>query len=153
MENGTWLLLVLLLLLLLLSRVHRQESHAAPPARKSPVTPDELARAVFEIGRNRDMVGFRGLFLAGAEARKALGTSAQAYLDARTKRVLFEALVLLNEAIPRDAHYGGVEVIDNQRYAMRAIAPDGTGVWIPFGKAVRVGAVYRLVEPALPGRE
>ncbi len=105
------LLLALLLAFWLLTRVHTRES--APPPRRTPVTINELGRCVFEVATGHDFVGYRGLFLAGAEARTVLGDAAEVYLDRRTREFLERAMTALQALIPAGSHYEGIVVGDD----------------------------------------
>ncbi|MSP56771.1 MAG: hypothetical protein EXR69_14390 [Myxococcales bacterium] len=141
------LLLVLLLLVWLLTRVRTRVD--LPPPRRTPVTADELGRALFEVVRNSDFVGYRGLFLAGSETRLVLGADADAYLDRRTRELLATALARLQANMPEGSHYHGFLVGDEGQGMLEARMADGAIRPVAVGIVARVGAVWRLVDPML----
>lgn len=145
--NTAWLLLAVFLLLWLLTRVHRRErARLRPPPRRSPVTPDELARSVFEAARNEDVHAYRGLFLMGREVAEVMGSDAEQWMEGCSLPLLRPCVLRMRQAIPDGATYGGVEMVGAHDWAFLARLPGGESVRIPFGRAVRIGAILRLVE-------
>jgi len=116
----------------------------------------ELARAVFEATNSRNISGYRALFLTGGEAARVLGREkAEAYLASRTQKVLQDALAATAAAIPQGAIFAGADDLGGDSYAMRLTARADAGeeprtLSIPIGRAVKVGAVLRLVAPPRP---
>ena len=85
-----------LLGLLLLSRVNRRKAVARRPQRHTPLSVEELGRAVFQAARSADLELFRGLFLTGGEASHLLGTEgAERWLTQRSQEALVESLAAL----------------------------------------------------------
>ena len=141
------LLLVVLLLFWLLTRVRTAAEEA--PVRRTPMTPDELGRALFEAVRSSDFAGYRGLFLAGGETQLVLGSDADAYLDRRTRELLVVALEGLRANLPQGSHYRGFIVGDGGQAMLEAQMTDGAIRPVAVGTVVQVGAVWRLVDPML----
>ncbi len=144
------LLVVVLLLLALLGRVHHRESYGAqrPPVRRSPVSYDELGRTVFEMAVNCDLDGYRGLFLAGGEARHVLGARAEEYMNSRGMDVLEESLITIGAYIPDGSVYHGVSITGTDRLAIQVKSPLDEVVTVGIGTVAKVGAVVRLRKPA-----
>ena len=135
---------VLLTALFVLRRRSRLE--AARPPRRTPVTKDELGRAVFEVARSADLDTYRGLFLIGGEVRDVLGQEAVRYLDERTPLLLRESLVSIGARVADVGQYVGCHVEGN-RASIEVRLPGDAVRHVPIGTIVRVGDVWRLQDP------
>ncbi len=148
-----WLAIVALLLLWLLTRMQRAEAQRAADQRarhqrRSPTTPEELGRAVFEVARNRDLRAWRSLFLNGPEAAELMGPeAAEDWLEAREAQ-LQPALERLAAEVGPDDHYAETRLMENRSCFLVVRRTDGSSAFVPVGQVARVGAVYRLVQPA-----
>jgi hypothetical protein len=147
LDSQTLALMVALLLgLWLLLRVNREQTQRTPERRR-PLTPNELARMVMETARADDRAGWRSLFLMGAESTEVMGAQADRFLAACRGPRLAEALQLLRAQLPTGATFlYGRQEHDGRCYMHlrdREIEAE-----IYFGRAVKVGAVLRMVEPA-----
>jgi hypothetical protein len=141
---ATAFLLVSVLLYLFNSRA---EEERPLPVRRSPVSIEELGRAVFEAAVRADLDGYRELFLAGGEARDAFGDQAQHYLERRALPVLEEALVTLGALIPEGSRFGGAEATGSMTVAIRVLPPGAQPILVAIGSVTRVGGVFRIQEP------
>lgn len=139
------LMAALLMGLWLLLRVNQQAPARAE--RRRPLAPAELARMVFEAARDDDLQGLRSLFLMGAEAGEVLGEQAERFLSACRGPRLSEGLRLLRRQIPAASVFmhGRAE---RDGSCFMHLRDREVELDIYFGKAVKVGAVWRLVEPA-----
>ncbi len=143
-DHDTLLLIVALLLALwLLTRVQEQQ-RTAPPPRRKPMTPDELGRVLFEVARAADVEAYRGLFIAGHEARALFGEGAQAYLDARNHNMLTESLVEIGARIPDDSRYVGCAVAESGELSLTVRRSTGHEFAIAAGTAVSCQRIWRL---------
>lgn len=140
--------LVLLLLWLLSRRSNTQTvTEKRRAARRAPVSPQELARAVFEMARDGNIEGYRGLFLNGGEAARVMGRdAAERYLSQRSPKAMEDALVNMAVQVPPSAVFVGVEEIGEGAFAMKLSVDAKTTALVPIGRAVQVGAIYRLRE-------
>lgn len=138
-----WLMVALLLCLWLLTRA-TQRRQAVRPSRRKPMTPDELGRVLFEIARAADVEAYRGLFLAGPEARAVLGNDAGAYLDRRTHQALEDSLVEIGARIPDTARFAGMTVDEDHNAHLTVHPASGSEYTILVGTAVRVENIWRL---------
>jgi hypothetical protein len=75
---STQTLLLLVLVLLLLWLLLRAQEPQGKRARRTPLTPTELARMTFDAARAKDAAAWRELFLRGGEATAVLGAAAEA---------------------------------------------------------------------------
>lgn len=140
------LMAALLLGLWLLLRVNREQEKLRPQ-RRGPQSPTELARMVMELARANDRQGWRSLFLMGAESREVMGGQADHFLSACRGPRLDEALRLLQQQIPPAATFMyGRQEHDGRCYLH--LQDREVELELCFGKAVKVGKVLRLVEPA-----
>ena len=136
----------LLLVLWLYLRVNREQARQVPERRR-PLSPNELARMVMKAARADDRSGWRGLFLMGSETTEVMGVQADRFLAACRGPRLAEALSLLRQQIPQ----GAVFLYGRQEHDGRCylhLRDREVELEICFGKAVKVGAVLRMVEPA-----
>lgn len=148
--NSTGLLLVAVLLcMLLLSRVHREERGRRRPARKAPLSPEELGHFVFEAGRSANIELYRGLYLSGGEARSLMGEQAADYLDRRDPRVIEESLLSLGACLLNGSVFECVESKGEGEFSIRFRLPDGIRSHLDIGSAVKVGAIWRLRDPPI----
>ncbi len=140
--------LVLLLLWLLSRRSSTQTlTEQRRAARRAPVSPQELARAVFEVARDGNIEGYRGLFLNGGEASRVMGRdAAEQYLSQRSPKHLEDALINMAVQVPPNAVFVGVEEVGEGSFAMKLTVDARTTALVPIGRAVQVGAIYRLAE-------
>ncbi len=140
--------LALLLLWLLSRRTSAQTlTEQRRAERRAPVSPQELARAVFEVARDGSLEGYRGLFLNGGEAARVLGREgAERYLSQRSKKALEDALVNMAVQVPPNAVFMGVESVSEDSFAMKLGVDAKTTALVPIGRAVQVGAIYRLAD-------
>jgi hypothetical protein len=147
-QNNTDKLLAILALLFLwlLTRKENQRiEESVRPARKAPVTAEELGRAVYAVARSADLTGFRTLHVDGREAGAALGVDAATqYLQNRTQDKLARDITELSDNIPLGAQYKSCKIKDD-RITITVITPIGELVEIDAGKAIQIGAVLRLV--------
>jgi len=141
--------LALLLMWLLTRRTSAQQTGTdrRRSERKAPVSPTELARAVFEVARDGNIDAYRGLFMNGGEANRILGLEgAERYLAMRTHKAMEDALVNMAVQVPPNAVFVGVEEVDEGTFAMKLTIDARTTALVPIGKAVKVGAIFRLLE-------
>jgi len=139
---------VALLVLLLLSRKHNREQEKHRPVRVSPLSPDELGRAIFGHLRSGDSLAYRALYLTGGEARDLFGEAGvDVYLENRTGPKLQEAFKRLVGQVPVGAQYQGC-VIQEEVCVVQVLASDGKEHVLTVGRVALVGAVIRLVSPA-----
>lgn len=138
-----WLVVVLLLLWLLT----RREAAARGHARRKPMTEEELGRVVFEVARASDLEAFRHLYVSGGEARELLGDAATAYLDKRGKRWLEEEFLEICVRVAAPARYEGARVAENGATVLLVRSPAAGAFELPIGRALRVGPIWRIVEP------
>jgi len=147
-QNYLMLAVLALLLMWLLTRTSsRQQGISAQrrSERKAPVSPQELARAVFEVARDGNIDAYRGLFMTGGEANRILGLEgAERYLAMRTHKAMEDALVNMAVQVPPNAVFVGVEEVEEGSYAMKINVDARTTALVPIGKAVKVGAIFRL---------
>lgn len=149
-RNYLMLAALALLLFWLLTKQNNSQQHTTAQRRadrKAPVSPQELARAVFEVARDGNIDAYRGLFLTGGEANRVLGLeAAEQYLARRTSKALEDALVNMAVQVPPNAVFVGVEEVGENSFAMKLNVDARTTALVPIGKAVQVGAIYRLAE-------
>ncbi len=140
------LMAALLLGLWLFLRVNREQSRRVPERRR-PLSPNELARMVLEAARADDRPGWRSLFLVGSETTEVMGVQADRFLAACRGPRMGVALVLLRQQIPAGSQFMyGRQEHDGRCYLH--LRDREVELEIYFGKAVKVGAVMRMVEPA-----
>lgn len=145
--------LVALLLLWLLARgpsAKEAKGQQRRRMRRSPMTHEELGRAVFEVARGADFRGYRDLYLNGPEAGRLLGPDrASAYLRQRSDEVLEDALAELAALIPEGAIFDGVKPVKGGMLGLRARSPGlkGPVAVIAVGTVTESGGVQRLVYP------
>ncbi len=141
------LALVGLCLLWLFTRKHNRDQEAHRPIRASPVSPDELGRAIFGFVRSRDALAFRALFLTGGEARELFGEAGVGvYLEGRSAGKLETSLKELIEKIPVGAQYQSC-IIQEEICRLQFVASDGQELDLAVARVALVGAVIRLVSP------
>lgn len=151
-RHDALLLVALLLALWLLIRVRRQEKVRRPPPRRAPTSPAELGQIVFQVARSRDVLAWRGLFLAGGEAAHILGDGAAEYLERRSLAALTESLESLAALLPEGSRYDGVEQVGADGWAIWVAPPAGERMLVGIGTAARVGAIWRLCQPPFLGQ-
>jgi hypothetical protein len=141
------LALVGLFLLLLFTRKHNRDQEAHRPIRVSPVSPDELGRAIFGFVRSKDAMAFRALFLTGGEARELFGEAGVGvYLEGRSASKLETALKELIGKIPVGAQYKSC-IIQEEICRLQVVGSDGQELDLAVARVALVGAVSRLVSP------
>jgi hypothetical protein len=160
-DQQTWLkqhireieALLALLTLWLITRIYGQTSaknSPKAPTRSAPVTEEELGRILFGVGRGRDVDAYRTLFLNGAEAMTVLGAdNAERYLAKRSLAALEDACERLSSLLPSGTSYIKTEVTSTHQCILHVANPDGSGRTVAVGTIVRLGAVLRLVVPAV----
>ncbi len=138
-------LVAVLLLLWLLLRVREPEVHRA---RRTPLTPAELARMTFDAVRADDVRAWRELFLVGGNATQALGGAAEAWLEACTPAALGPDFAKLRRDLPAGARFlGGRADAENRAFLLVQTGSDPQHELL-VGRFVRVGSALRLLEPA-----
>lgn len=142
---------VALLLLWLLARSPSARGEEAPRRRRrTPLSHEELGRAVFQVARAADFQGYRDLFINGPEAGRLLGVErAKAYLRQRSDDVLEDALAELAALLPPGAVYHAVKPVQGGMLGLETKGPTGTLAVIPVGTVTEVGGAQRLVYPPL----
>ena len=147
-----YLLLALLLALLLLLRVHRRETWARHEPRFAdrprPKSYEALGRAVFDAVRVESLGGYRGLFLAGAEAHRVLGEQAEAYLTARDLPALRRSMQGIARYLPKGVSFEGAFLVGRDSLALRIRTVTGRNATVIVGTVARVDEVMRLAYPA-----
>lgn len=147
--NQTLLLFMLLLLMLwLLTRVQRAKAHR--PLRHLPITPEELGRVLFAVVTGGDLVGYKGLFLAGGETVAALGPAAGAYLEQRSPERLARAFSSFKASIPAGSSFCAFYVDAAGDGTLEIKLPGGNVRPVPVGSVRQVSRVWRLHQPASP---
>jgi len=142
------LALVMLCVLWLLTRKHERDIDANRPVRVSPVSPEELGRAIFGILRSKDAMAYRALYLTGGEARELFGAAGvEVYLEARTGSKLAASMEALARRVPVGAQYRGCYIKEEVCH-LQLLGSDGGELTLPAGRVALVGAVIRLVSPA-----
>jgi len=142
-------LLALWLFSRLIQRGERPESKQRAGAKRSaPLNADELGWALFSALRDRNLDGYRNLFLNGSEAVRVLGReTAERYLAGRSLDSLQAALDQLALQVPPEAVFAGAELQDGELCVLRLrIGDEEFGV--AAGVVAQVGAVLRLLRPA-----
>lgn len=146
-------LLLLLVVLLLLWLLTRREAAVKGHERRKPITEGELGRVVFEVARAGDLEAFRHLYLSGGEARELLGDGAAAYLDKRGKQWLEEEFLEVAVRVAAPVRYEGARVAENGATVLLVHSPVAGAYELPVGRALRVGRIWRIVEPVGDWRE
>jgi hypothetical protein len=141
------LALVGLCFLWLFTRKHNRDQEARRPLRLSPVSPDELGRAIFGFVRGADALAFRALFLTGGEARELFGEAGVGvYLEGRSAAKLESSLKELTAKIPVGSQYNAC-IVQEEICRLQVTASDGQVLDLPVARVALVGAVIRLVSP------
>jgi len=144
------LALLALLFLWLFTRVWVTPESEQPKRKKrhSPVNAEELARVTYSIVQSEDGEGYRGLYLNGAEAVRAMGEApATSYIEGRSAEIFEAAFDQLFERVPPGARFEQGSLTEKDVVELWVIATDGRRHKIPIGTIVHVGAIMRLAAP------
>lgn len=147
-SHNELLAVAILLAMWLLLRVRRQDEEKRRPTRKSAANMQELGMLVFQAARSSDLETYRGLFLSGAEASLVYGAQTERYLEQRSRAVLQGSLQGIRALLPEGSRYDGVEQVGQDAWAIWVTPLVGERTQVGIGTAVRVGAFYRLKDPA-----
>lgn len=140
--------LALLLLWLLARSPSARGEDTSRRRRRSPISHEELGRAVFQVAKAADFLGYRDLFLNGPEAGRILGIDrAEAYLSQRNEEVLEDALAELGALMPPGSVFDGVKPVQGGMLGICTKGPTGTVAVLPVGTVTEVDGVQRLVYP------
>ena len=146
-QENALLLIALLLTLWLWLLVSRRQEESVRDLRKSPLTADELGRAVFACCLSKDLKGYRSLFLNAREAHDKLGAVAEAFLEQRNLSLLQQAFAQVQSQISVGSVYLGVDDQGKTTMVIRVRSVDGEERSVPVGSITVVGSVLRLLEP------
>ena len=147
-QDTAMLLVALLLTLWLWLLVQRRQEEKRDP-RKSPLTPNELGRAVFVSALSKDVRTYRSLYLNAKEVHDMLGKVAEAFLDKRNVNVLQQAFQKLCEQIPVGSVYLGIDEAEKKRLVIKVRLSNKEEIPVVIGTITSVGPVLRLLEPAV----
>jgi len=141
-----------LLILWLLTRIFGQEEPKTrrPSKRHSPLTAEEFARVVFSVIRGENVSEYRGLYLTGAESVHIMGDqAAHAYLEQRTSDVFDLAFDTLFDQVPAQSTFEKGHLDEKDCVELWVIDKHNHRHRIPIGQIVHIGAILRLVSPAM----
>ena len=150
-DNALLLIALLLTLWLWLLVTRRAEVTYEEPRqeRKSPLTPNELGRAIFSYCLSKDLQGYRSLFLNAREAHEKLGAVAEQFLEKRSVQVLQQSFDQLTSTILIGSVYAGIDEQERSKIVIIVRLPDGEQKHLMVGSITVVGTVLRLLEPHL----
>lgn len=148
LENDNALLLVVLLLLLWLWLLVSRRQEEERSFRKTPLSTDELGRAVFMVCLSNDLRGYRSLYINAKEAHDKLGTVADQYLEQRGPSILEHAFEILCESITVGCVYKGIETDDGGVLTVKVQNPDKVEFTVQVGTMTIIENAYRLLSPA-----
>ena len=118
------------------------------PERKSPVSGEELGRALYGVISSERFSDYRALYINGGEAAQVLGEeAARAYLERRSPEVLKNNLARHVQAFRGSTGYAGFEHSADDRFSIQIKLGNQKERLVPIGSVVMLGAVYRLVVP------
>ena len=121
-----------------------------PSKRHSPLNADEFARVAYAIIQGENVPEYRGLCLPGTEAVRVMGDrAAEVYLHTRTSDVFELAFDQLFERMPAGARFEKGHLNDRDIIELWVIDPQYQRHCIPIGVIAHVGAIIRLVNPAV----
>ena len=140
------MLVVLLLLFWLWLLVQRRQEEERS-FRKTPLSADELGRAVFIYCLSHDIRGYRSLYLTAKEAHDKLGTVAEQYLEQRGVTVLEDAFNTLCESIQVGCIFKGIEPGESGLLILRVLPKAGELFTLTIGTMTMVDNAYRLLSP------
>lgn len=115
--------------------------------RKTPLSPDELGRAVFMYCLSNDIRGYRSLYLTAKEAHDKLGSVAEQYLEQRDVSALEEAFNALCDSIEVGCIYKGIESGDSGVLTLLVQSKSGKQDTVYIGTMTMVENAYRLLSP------
>lgn len=141
-----------LLILWLITRLFGQEETKTrrPSKRHSPLTAEEFARVTFSVIRGENVSEYRGLYLTGAESVDIMGNqAAQTYLEQRTSDVFELAFDALFDHLPPQANFEKGHLNEKDCVELWVVDNQNRRHRIPVGQIVHVGAILRLVTPAV----
>ena len=142
-------LLALALLFFFTRSRDRRLTEPKRPERKSPVTEDELGRALYGVIQSERFAEYRALYINGGEAAQVLGEeAARDYLELRSPEVLKANLDLHIRAFRGSTGYAGFEKTVDERFSIQIQVGNQKTRKVPIGNIVMLGAVYRLAVPA-----
>lgn len=147
-QDNALLIIVLLLLLWLWLLVSRRQEDDTLNARKTPLSDNELGRAVFMSCLSNDLRAYRSLYLTAKEAHDKLGTVAEQYLDQRSASILEDAFNTLSKSIKVGCIYKGIESDSTGILMIKVEGTDGSNNSVSIGAMTMVNNVYRLLSPA-----
>jgi hypothetical protein len=147
--EGLGLLGLMLLLVATRKREQQKQSSLHRPERKSPISEDELGRALYGVIRAGRVADYRALYINGSEAARILGEdAARGYLERRSPEVLKENFEAHAHRIKGCAGYAGFLRTEDDRFSLRIRLGTEKKRDIPIASLVSVGAVLRLAVPA-----
>lgn len=141
------MLVVLLLLFWLWLLVQRRQEDERS-FRKTPLSPDELGRAVFMYCLSHDIRGYRSLYLTAKEAHDKLGAVAEQYLEQRGVTVLEDAFNTLCDSIEVGCIYKGIESGEASVLSIHVQPKAGEQFKVTVGSMTMVDNAYRLLSPS-----
>ena len=147
-QQDTALLLIALLLSLWLWLLVQRRQEENRDHRKSPLTPNELGRAVFVSALSKDIKTYRSLYLNAKEVHEMLGTVAEAFLEKRNVNVLQQAFRKLCVQIPVGSVYLGIDEAEKKTLVIKVRLSNQDETSVAIGTITSVGPVLRLLEPA-----
>ena len=144
-------LLGLLILWLITRLVGQEETQVKRPSKRhSPLNAEEFARIAFSVIRGENVAEYRGLYLTGPEAVQTMGNqTAKLYLEQRTSDVFAIAFDDLFDRIPASARFEKGELNQNDVVELWVLDDHNNQHCIPIGQIVHVGAIMRLIAPAM----
>ena len=146
-QNDNALLLVVLLLLFWLWLLVQRRQEEERSFRKTPLSPNELGRAVFMYCLSNDLRGYRSLYLTAKEAHDKFEAVAEEYLNQRDVANLEQAFNTLCDTIEVGCIYKGIEPGENGLLILQVQSKTGSPFTIHVGTMTMVGNTYRLLNP------
>ena len=145
-QHNAFLLVALLLTLWLWLLVTRRQDEESKFVRKSPLSIEELGRAIFSACLSKDFMVYRSLFVNAKEAHDKLGHVAEQFLEQRSQAALRESFESLCEKIQVGFVFRG-SVDETGVLSIKVEPKTRIEMLIPIGTMTLVGNVYRLLLP------
>jgi hypothetical protein len=118
--------------------------------RHSLLNANEFARVAYTIIQGENVSEYRGLYLTGPEAVRVMGDgAAEVYLHTRTSDVFELAFDQLFDRMPAGARFEKGHLNDKDIIELWVLDPQDERHRIPIGVITHVGAIIRLVSPAV----
>ena len=145
-QHNAFLLVALLLTLWLWLLVNRRQEEERIFVRKSPLSNEELGRAIFSACLSKDFMVYRSLFLNAKETHDKLGSVAEQFLEQRSQAVLKESFQNLCTKIKVGSIFRG-SLDESGVLSIKVEPTTRIPVLVPIGTMTMVGKVYRMLSP------